>query len=354
MARIKGNSITEIINPKVKLVSVTNNPAGTLFAQWTGSRFSHVSTAETYQRIYDKKYNPDDPNDAELIEECCEILTQYPEYWDQMDLLILNNQMKIDEASSVISKVIQLLIKSDLPPLETVQFVLQIDDANVAWRDQLVRGRLPQTFWTQTSRTAELSTMDTTMSPSIEQYGGEEAVDIYRNAVQMIRDTIGKLTEMGVPVEDIRLQPQTMLHRVYWTVSARVLKTIIPKRTSWIAQATLWSPIIKDIIEIVRGVLPEISNAFGVPADVVIRDGKVISHKYQNENDDRYYGKDPQPVDPLYLMITDRSMPDHTNLQMYDIMKSYYISLWNDEILDMLGWSRENPSQLGPYDRPKM
>jgi len=40
MGRVKGNSRTEFIRPKVELISNTENPIGTLFSLWHGSRFN--------------------------------------------------------------------------------------------------------------------------------------------------------------------------------------------------------------------------------------------------------------------------------------------------------------------------
>lgn len=332
MARIKGLSRTKEFRPTVKLVSMTNNPVGTLFTIWHGSRhMDSIDSAivEEISRDSDKY-----PAVREYINSC------YPEYSDGTN------------STRVIKELVNMVIRSNLPPTESVWFTFEINNASVAWREQLVRGRLSQQYWTQTSRTADLRSMDVNRSENIYKYGGEEAVKIYNDTVQDIRNAYVLLENLGVPVEDIRLQPQGHLHRVYWMISLRTLVTIVPKRLSWIAQASLWSPIIEDIVNIIRKECPMFDDIFGTPADIRIKDGVVVSHSYDNENEDRYYGRDPQPVDPLWLMYRGLSMPEHTNIKFYDTMKSSYIKLWSDQVCSMLGWDKNDPSVLGKYDRP--
>lgn len=343
MARIKGSNKTEVIRPKVRLVSSTSYPIGTLVALWIGSRYEHPVSAKDVEALYN---NPHliriSPKYMKLAEYLCEC---YPEYAGRTE------RGEGTDFVNVIENVARMVIKANLPPTESVLFTFEIENANVAWREQLVRGRNQQ-FWTQTSRTADLTTMDVNRSENIEKYGGKQAVDIYDNAIDTLREAYQQLTDLGVPTEDIRLIPQGMTHRVYWMISLRTLFTIIPKRISWIAQASLWSPIVEDILEILSKLSPLLSNMFGTPLDIKVNSGVIVSHSYDNENEDRYYGRDSQPCDPLWLAYKGYTMPKHTNTKFYDIMKSSYIKLWGQEICDLLGWDKNDPSKLGPYDRP--
>jgi hypothetical protein len=333
MARISGDSKTETFRPSVKLIASTSNPVGTLVSMWVGSRYKDTIDPDNIQSYYEGD------RDDDIMKDVKQLLSDYPEY--------------NGDAMKAITGVASMVVKSDLPPLDSLMFTFEIDDANVAWREQLVRGRLPQNFWMQTSRTADLSKIDVNMSENIKYYGGDEAVKVYKDTVDSIRNAYSILEGLGVPVEDIRLTPQGMLHRVYWMVGYRTLKSTLSKRTSWIAQSTLWSPIIYDIQHDLRKYCDLLANYLGVPSDVKISNGKVIDHTYDNENYDRYTGKDPQPTDPLWLAYHGYKMPSHTDIKFYDRMKSYYINLWNDETLSILGWDRFDPSKLGPYDRPE-
>jgi hypothetical protein len=96
-----------------------------------------------------------------------------------------------------------------------------------------------------------------------------------------------------------------------------------------------------------------IRDRVGAPKVALSEDKKkVVSHSYDIENQDRFTGKDPQPVDPLWLAYHNERMPASTDVSFYDYLKSMYLKIWPREYLDLLGWVRDDPSVLGPYDRP--
>lgn len=344
MARISGTSSTGNYIPSTKLLSITKNPIGTLFTVWHNSRNKDEVDPEVIQTVYDTGAMHD------ISEYLCEC---YPEYIKNMDDASLSDKTRV-----IIREVVTLAIKCDVPASEFVSIELVTNDASVAWREQMVRNRKIHP-WLQTSRTADLCTFDCNRLDSIERFGGKEAVAIYDSVVDRIREAYMILTEMGVPSEDIRLIPQGHLHRCMWGTNLRDLLKLVGKRVSWIAQSTLWNPVNSDIIEILRNEFGSdiINNFVGKCEDITYHKddlGKVIidSYKYDVETEDRYNGKDPQPCDPLWLAYTHRCMPEHTDLEFYDFMKSQYIKMWNDDILSVLEWERDNPDKIGPYDRP--
>lgn len=337
MARIKGNSITDNITPQVKLISMSENPVGSIVAMWIGSRYEKSVNPVIVQYLYDNI-----PVQGDVIDFTKKYLCEcYPEF---------SGDSKSDY-HNVIEEVAKLVVKSNLPPLDAINFTFEINNASIAFREQIVRGRQPQNFWTQTSRTADLTSMDVNRLPSIDAYG-EEAVKIYNDAVESIRKAYKYLSDLGVPSEDIRLIPQGMTHRIYWMVPFRTLVTALKKRTSWIAQSSLWTPIIEGIQNEINEKCSFFSDIIGVPSDVSISEGKVVNHTYDNENYDRYYQHDPQPCDPLWLAYHNFTMPAHTDIKFYDRLKQSYIKIWNTDICNILGWDKNNPSKLGPYDRP--
>lgn len=332
MARIKGNSMTDVIEPKVKLINMSTYPLGAIVSMWIGSRFEETISPVSIERMYYEGIC--DQKDSKML---CEY---YPEYSGDEGT----------DYKNVIKNIARMVVKSNLPPLDAVNFTFEIDNANVAWREQLVRSRHPQNFWMQTSRTADLTQMDVNRLQSIEEYGGSDAVGIYNSTVEMIREAYKDLVALGVPSEDIRLIPQGMTHRVYWMVSFRTLKSVISTRMSWIAQASLWSPIIAGVQEELFREVPFFAEELGVPSDITIEDGIITSHKYDNENEDRYYGRDYQPCDPLWLAYRGFKAPSHTNVDMYNKMKKMYIKMWSKEVCDILGWDKNDPDKLGSYD----
>lgn len=348
MARIKGSNKTEAIKPKVYLVSKTNHPIGTLFTLWHGSRHERLISAEFASYIislndlaYDMMYQ----NDEEFREDMDYLVECYPEH------AIISNDVK--DARPVIKAIALLNLKANVPSCESLSFNFAIDNATVAFREQLVRGKLNGQFWTQTSRTADLTSMDINMSEKIGYYGGEKAEEVYKDTAEFIREAYRKLQELGVPVEEIRLAPESRVHRVFWMVNIRSLVAMFSKRADWMCQASLWTPIIEDIANIFRNDKElKLLLDMLIKPEVKIENGKVVYHKYDNENEDRYYGRDPQPVDPLWLAYKGLKMPSHTDIKFYDDMKKSFMRIWSDEYLQILGWDRNNPDKLGPYDRP--
>ena len=353
---LKQSSYTGEITPVVRLVTFSRNPVGTLLAAWHGTRNSDSLNPEYIQRLYDDHnlnmdwYIKEDisEEDANLRATAREILRAFPD----------DSGKTSDDFKKVIKDNVIGILKYNIPPAEAVQFTFEIDNVSVAWREQLVRGRLAQNFWTQSTRPMDMTTMDISRNKSIELFGGEKAVEIYNNAANMIRETYKQLTEMGIPQEDIRLQPQMHVHRVYWFVSLRSLITVLSKRCDWIAQASLWTPIIGDIVMILReiGLYDILENFIGKPmCKTSTLDGIKYVYEYQNVLDckARMSGVDPAPIDPLYLSYVHKVMPEHTDIKFYDYLKSMFIKIWNDDILEILHWDRNNPDTIGPYDRPR-
>jgi len=348
--RMKQRSYTGNIPPKVSIIGKTENPIGQLFCVWSGTRYPDIMTPEDIQHIYDNHDCPEiffseqDWKNAKII---CE---WYPEYAGEDG----------KDYRNVILSIARKVIESNVPAGEAVHFNIQIDDANVAWREQLVRGRISQQFWTMSTRIMDMTTMDVNMNESIRLIGGDKAVKAYNECVDYIRDTYKFLVdECGVPMEDIRLQPQGHTHRVYWMVPLRTLITILNKRCDWIAQATLWTPIVSGIVQELRrlNMYDIVSPFIGKPmVDVSCHSDYgmyYVSNYIMNaDNEDRYSGRDKIPCDPLWLAYKGYRMPEHTDIEFYDYLKSMYIHLWKDDYLEVLKWDRENPEAIGPYDRP--
>lgn len=350
--RLKQSSFTGKIRPVINMVSMTENPIGTLFAVWHGSRHDYTVSAEDIQWMYDSDpayLNITDNEDwvrrAEIAKKICK---DYPEHAGKDGT----------DYKNVILKIVSQCIESDVPAAEAVSFVIEIDHANVAWREQLVRSKIAS-YWTQSTRTIDMTTMDINMSDSVELIGGEKAVKIYKDTAEFIREAYRQLESMGIPIEDIRLQPQQHVHRVYWIISIRALVKILNKRSDWIAQASLWTPVISGVCQKLREIslFDVVKNYVGKPPVDVAEDTDFsrfyVAHYMMNaDNEDRYYGRDPLPCDPLWLAYRGITMPEHTELQFYDYMKSMYIQIWDDRYLAALGWDRNDPAKIGPYDRP--
>lgn len=349
--RLKQSSRTEIINPEVKIISMTDNPVGTLFSVWHGSRRKETVSPKAVEMIVEyadrvNKCPPDYVYDAAK-----QIIEDYPEY-DHAE------GSQLDRAKFIVLEVVKSSLKSNLPASNCVHFTVLVDNATVAWREQLVRSKFAD-YWLWSSRILDMKTMDVNKPRSLELLGGKKAVDIYDNAVDVIREAYRQLEELGVPMEDIRLQPQQATHRVYWMIGLRALITIMNRRSDWIAQASLWTPIISGLCKELRksSLWVVIEDLIGKPP-VKLKFNEETGHYEVSEylmnadSEDRYQGRDVAPCDPLWLSHKGLTLPKHTDIQFYDYMKSMFINIWSDEYLDVVGWDRNDPKKLGPFDRP--
>ena len=121
--RLKQSSKTGKIRPIIEMVSMTNNPIGTLFAVWHGSRHDYTVSAEDIQEIYDSdaaylsdKVTAVDANWKRRAEIADKICKDYPEHAGADGTDVKN----------VIKMIVNQCIQSDVPAAEAVNFVIEI------------------------------------------------------------------------------------------------------------------------------------------------------------------------------------------------------------------------------------
>lgn len=338
--RMYQSSNTGLIVPKVKIENTSSNPVGSLFSVWHGSKNATDIPSEVAQLIYQGDLV--ESIYYKILEDSYEdLIEKYKDVYDSD---------KYKAYSLIVLEIAKLNLKSDLPSGECLLFTIKIDDATIAWREQVARSKV-SSIWVQSSRIFDLTTMDVAVNPSMRLLGGDEAVDIMEKSAGILRIAYQSIIDLGVPMEDIRLIPQAATHRVYWMINARSLIKILNKRSNWILQATLWSPIISGIVDNLRslGLYELFQDFLGNPmCDVV--DGKIVNYKLELDNEDRLSGKDKLPPDPLYLASKDMQVPDTVDKDYYNFLKSMFIRIWSDEYLKVLGWDRNDPSKIGYYE----
>jgi hypothetical protein len=189
----------------------------------------------------------------------------------------------------------------DFPLKETIIFSFVFSDVTITWREQAVRQR-KATPWSQTSRTRPLENF-------VDNGWFEEPKAIAANprlhekfgsVILSIQEFYRLAKSEGVHNEDARcLQPTCQTHRISFAYNARVLEATMEDRLCFIAQAELWTPIIRQMLEHVVRVDPRLAVLFHPPC---VKGGKYRYCPIEHENERRMDGRDPMGPCPVWTM----------------------------------------------------
>lgn len=266
------------MSPSVKLISYTPFPMETMYALWHASRTNAPALSAEQIHIARKRSlaGMTIPDDFFIGP------AQHPfyEYFER-------------EISGIAAL--------DFPLKETIKFTFSFDDVSITWREQAVRQRRA-TAWSQTSRTRNLANF-------VDEGRYEEPLAIqaddavhqkFQEVILGIQEFYRLATERGHTREDARcLQPTCQTHRIAFSYDARTLEATMADRLCFIAQAELWTPIIKLMMAEVLRVAPELSVLFHPPC---IIGGKFRYCPVEHENERRMDGRDPYGPCPLWAM----------------------------------------------------
>lgn len=269
------------MEPKVTLMTWTNNPLETVYAVWEASKTE------------DRLRTPD------------EIKEQV-------------NPKKTEE-------LFRAVIAQKIPVGEHVDFVFMMEGVSVSWREQAVRhriGTLPSperigadivmdeipnladsSWWSQSMRIQNMgkfaSTFQYRLPETILDRGGV-VLDRYKNTMREIERTYNYLVESGVPMEDAReLMPLGAQHRISWRLNIGALQHIVGKRGCWILQLGIWGPVIEGMInEVATKIHPVFRELVTPPC---LKGDEFTGCVYKEECRRRLDGSDALPPCPLHL-----------------------------------------------------
>lgn len=273
--------------PTVKLVAATPYPVETIFATEmfakTNSKYPFLIDPETIAAVRD-----DESIEGQGFEESCDelkISRTVAAYVAEVDRRVLN------------------LVTMAVPVCEVVQLSFQIDRASIAWREQLVRHRVGTSYWIQSGRITDYSNICDDFSGA-----GYNVPDAVANDPELLKDWqrhwedtesfFRLLKEKGILDQDAReIIGSGALHRLTFTANLRALKDIIGHRTCFIAQQH-WHPVIHGICDALVKLDP-LFEALAKPP-CLDHKNKFTGCKYEGMAKDRYEGKDPLPVCPIW------------------------------------------------------
>ena len=267
------------MDPKVTLVSWTKDPIETIFRVW------QIAKSE--------------------------------ESWSQIEPKIVGYKVGDPKYRDLVEKIFTDVVAMAIPVSEFIDFVFSFENVTIAWREQLVRHRT-NAYWIQSGRISDNSKFYTegrfhnpfpnedgkTSKPIIvyDDRGRETIINysdkhgLFNIIMLLEQEAFKALKEMGAKDEDAReILGNGIHHRLSMKISLRHLIDMCKHRTCWIAQGH-WGAIVTQMIdELVTKVHP-IFRMLGKPP--CSGSGKCA---YNAICQDRYDGKDPLPVCPLWL-----------------------------------------------------
>jgi thymidylate synthase ThyX len=284
------------MEPKVTLMSWTNNPLETVYSVWEASK-----TEEPLR-------SPEE----------------------------IREQVSADE----VEELFRAVIVQKIPVGEHVDFVFMLEGVSVSFREQMVRhriGTLPSpervgvdivmveipnladsSWWSQSMRIQNMgrfatermfrmpySLLDANGDDRIipKQHGtltGMSALAAFNAIMYTIETYYNALVAAGVPMEDAReIIPLGAQHRISWKLNIGSLQHIVAKRGCWILQLGIWGPVIEGMINEVATKIHPVFRELVTPPCV---DGdSFIGCVYQEECRRRLDGSDALPPCPLHL-----------------------------------------------------
>lgn len=291
-------AIKETKKTKITLLSWTQNPMETIYAEWQQSRTQGPVDLPA--------------NIAETIR-----------FERQLDQNIVKLEYPLEPR---VLEVFKQVVDMKMPLGETIDFVFLIEHMPVALREQMVRHRIGHkfgdrlgadiipdlagnsTFWSQTTRIVDMGTFATDgeyfepiwfedhgdkpmpgYKPDMNNcpkchsegrqalsWGMERSVgggskgkcsnghtytaadliptgtirEFYQEQMGWIQSAYNRLVKAGMPLEDARnILPVAMQHRMTWKVNFSSLMHVLSRRGCWLAQLGMWRPVIEGIIE---------------------------------------------------------------------------------------------------------
>jgi thymidylate synthase ThyX len=189
-----------------------------------------------------------------------------------------------------------------IPIAEMVHFVFRLSNVTIAFREQLVRHRT-NSYWIQSGRITDYSKVFDFCGYNIPESVHKLGPEFEQKWVGHWFETQGlyeDLKKAGVPDEDAReIVGSGATHRLTMGINLRSLIELLKHRTCYIAQGH-WVPVVVGIIEELKTKVDPIFGVLGHPP-CWDSERKFTACKYEAICVERFQGKDPHPMCPLWL-----------------------------------------------------
>ena len=305
----------------VKLVGFTPDPVGLVYSLWHQSRC-------------------DDPIlDPELVEV----------YYYKCPEEAPTNYKAAYNRFGPPDKLFTEVLSSNIPVGNCINFTFILENVSVAFREQLVRhqqrdnekGEMQTvSYWSQTSRARDIdhfAEQDMFYIPDPKHSTSnltENSIKYYKECMNAIQGMYMALKNFyGWHQDDARLiTPIGYTHRISFSVSLPRLIEIFKTRTCWVAQSSLWHPVLALMIEeLCNKVSPLFSTISDPPC---YKRGKFNSCPVISDNEQRVLGKDPSPPCPIYAY---ENTCDILRFHKEERIPSDYKKQWDVPISKLLG-----------------
>ena len=291
---------------KVKLVSHTNDPVLTLYSVWKQSR-------------------------AKVAEEALKYGVTDDTTTSEMRLIYETNS----EFKSHVDSTVDIIMSTDLPPMEFVSFEWEIQNIPVFLREQLVRHR-DSHVWVRSSRDFH-STVNAAYAP-IDLNEDQRAQ--LSEAYDTIQSIFEDMKAQGIMPEDARvIMPEGRLHSLSWGMTARSMYKIMKERACYLGQSP-WKFIISEMVRLLDDAgLGVFARKLGTPP-CKYDGGKC---PYVAECEMMHKGQSKIPVCPVYSMknYPDNPLPEGQNkvymkAQVKRLLRIWDLSKLDNETLDFM------------------
>jgi hypothetical protein len=269
------------MEPKVTLMSCTNNPLETVYAVWEASK--------TEGRL------------------------RTPE------------EIKEQVGPKDVEELFRAVIAQKIPVGEHVDFVFMIEGVSVSWREQAVRhriGTLPSpervgvdmvmdvipnlassSWWSQSMRIQNMGSFARDGMYRVPETirNNSAALADYKDTMKEIQGAYNRLVDVyGIPMEDAReVIPLGTQHRISWKLNIGALQHIVGERGCFILQLGIWGPVIRGMINELSTKIHPIFREFITPP--CINGDSFKECLYMEECRRRLDGSDKLPPCPLHL-----------------------------------------------------
>lgn len=223
--------------------------------------------------------------------------------------------------------------KMAIPVAEFIHFTFEFSNVSIAFREQLVRHRT-NSYWIQSGRITDYSTIFDRGAYHIPEpiANDPELLSMWHRHWKNTQEEYQIMKAKGIKDEDAReIVGNGALHRLSMDINLRSLIDLTKHRTCYIAQGH-WVPV---VIGMVRELVEKVDPVFEILGHPPCwnENKKFIGCKYEGMCSERYSGKDPLPVCPIYQGNKQAAEPDK--------------SIPTDELKRLGRWDSERNKQFG-------